>query len=166
MDSEYNYQQVERFFEEHVRWFFEDMTIYDTFANNHPVVSGIAIGHLVSTREHMKCIISTNLCAQTHLHNLLTLTFGCTDYRVMADELPSFDGSPPRNVAVVMIHDNIIADGEASSGKSAKVKACLEANELLRGVAPSFYRMQYHCDCETLKGDKGKMQLADIGTSI
>lgn len=38
VDSEYNYGEVERFFEAHIRWFFEDMSIYDTFANNHPTV--------------------------------------------------------------------------------------------------------------------------------
>lgn len=38
VDSEYDYGEVERFFDRHVRWFFEDMKIYDTFANNHPTV--------------------------------------------------------------------------------------------------------------------------------
>lgn len=38
VDSEYNYGEVERFFDQHVKWFFEDMKIYDTFANNHPTV--------------------------------------------------------------------------------------------------------------------------------
>lgn len=38
VDSEFNFPEVERFFDEHVRWFFEDMSIYDTFANNHPTV--------------------------------------------------------------------------------------------------------------------------------
>lgn len=38
VDSEYNYAEVERFFDQHVKWFFEDMKIYDTFANNHPTV--------------------------------------------------------------------------------------------------------------------------------
>ena len=38
VDSEFNFAEVERFFDQHVRWFFEDMTIYDTFANNHPTV--------------------------------------------------------------------------------------------------------------------------------
>lgn len=39
VDSEYDYKEVERFFEVHIRWFFEDMSIYDSFANNHPTVS-------------------------------------------------------------------------------------------------------------------------------
>lgn len=39
VDSEFNYGEVERFFNEHIKWFFEDMSIYDTYANNHPTVN-------------------------------------------------------------------------------------------------------------------------------
>ncbi len=39
VDSEFEFKVVERFFDDHIRWFFEDMSTYDTFANNHPVVS-------------------------------------------------------------------------------------------------------------------------------
>ena len=39
VDSEFNYKEIERFFDAHVRWYFEDMSIYDTFANCHPTVS-------------------------------------------------------------------------------------------------------------------------------
>ncbi len=39
VDSEFKYGEVERFFNEHIKWFFEDMNIYDTYANNHPTVS-------------------------------------------------------------------------------------------------------------------------------
>lgn len=38
VDSEFDYSEVERFFKMHIEWFFEDMSIYDTFANNHPTV--------------------------------------------------------------------------------------------------------------------------------
>ena len=84
----------------------------------------------------------------------------------MADELPSLDGSLPRNVAVVMIHDEIIAEGEASSSKNAKVKASLKANEILQGITASEYRERYRCDCATLKLGKEELKLADIGTNI
>ena len=39
VDSEFDFKEVERFFDAHIRWYFEDMSIYDTFANNHPTVS-------------------------------------------------------------------------------------------------------------------------------
>ena len=66
----------------------------------------------------------------------------------MADEIPSVDGLPPRNVAAVIIHDIVIAHGTASSSKNAKVKACLAANDLLRDLPIEIYREDYSCDCE------------------
>ena len=42
VDSEFDFQEVERFFEAQIQWFFEDMNIYDTFANNHPTVSQLS----------------------------------------------------------------------------------------------------------------------------
>ena len=47
-----------------------------------------------------------------------------------------------------MIHDHIIAEGQASSGKNAKVKASQNTLKLLQGIAPFEYRMQYQCNCE------------------
>ena len=84
----------------------------------------------------------------------------------MANELPSLDGSPPRNVAIVMIHDEIIAEGEASSGKNAKVKASQAALDQLRGVVPYEYRMQYRCDCETGKAKEEDVLGEAVGSAI
>lgn len=39
IDSDFDYNEVQRFFDMHIQPYFEDMSIYDTFANNHPVVS-------------------------------------------------------------------------------------------------------------------------------
>ena len=39
VDSKFGYAEVQKFFDSHIKWFFEDMSVYDTFANNHPMVS-------------------------------------------------------------------------------------------------------------------------------
>ena len=78
----------------------------------------------------------------------------------MADELPSIDGSPPRNVAAVIIHNKVIAEGSASSSKNAKVKAALRANAMLDGMDKEQYQRDYCCDCET---GKTKQQNGDTG---
>lgn len=38
IDSDFNYGEVQKFFDMHIKPYFEDMTIYDSFANNHPMV--------------------------------------------------------------------------------------------------------------------------------
>lgn len=76
----------------------------------------------------------------------------------MSDELPSMiEGAAPRIIAVVMIHDRIIAEGTASSSKYAKLKASQNALEMLSGLAPFEYRMQYRCDCSETKTEDGEV---------
>ena len=141
VDSEFNYHEVERFFEQHMKWFFEDMSIYDSYASSHPTVSA-----------HFQPSVKAKLTGQqTHLSTLLTLSFNCNHFRILSDELPSLDGTTVRVVAVVMIHNQIIAEGLASSGKNAKIKASSNALGILRGLAPFEYRSQYRCNCEELK---------------
>lgn len=122
IDSDFNYGEVQRFFHEHVQWYFEDMTVYDTFANNHPC---------------------------THLHNMLQTTFGCMDYRLMAKELPSVDGMERKDVvAVVMIHDQVMASSAGKSGRYARLRVANKALEKLDGLAPFDFRARYRCDCK------------------
>ena len=52
------------------------------------------------------------------------------------------------SIAALMVHDEIVADGQASSGKNAKVKASSNALKQLQGLAPFEYRIKYHCNCD------------------
>lgn len=38
VDSGFNFEVIEKFFRDHIKPFFEDMAIYDSFANKHPTV--------------------------------------------------------------------------------------------------------------------------------
>lgn len=121
IDSDFDYGQVQRFFQQHVQWYFEDMSVYDTFANNHPC---------------------------THLHQRLQTGFGCIDYRLMAKELPGVDGLESRDVvAVVMIHDRIVASAGGKSGRYARLRVANRALEALDGLAPFEFRSKFLCDC-------------------
>ncbi|KAI9826040.1 MAG: Dicer-like protein 1 [Thelocarpon impressellum] len=122
VDSEFDYKQVERFFEEHIKVFFADMTIYDTFANSHPT---------------------------TWLNNILTTNLGCTNFRILAEEIPALDAAlAPQILAAVMVHDDIIAEGRAASDRHARIKASEAALDVLKGLSPAEFRRQYGCDCK------------------
>ena len=128
IDSDFDYSQVQRFFDMHVRWYFEDTSIYDSFANNHPC---------------------------THLYNLLQTSFGCEDYRLMAKEVPSFGGREVEGydvVAVVMIHGQIIAHSTGKSGRYARLRVANAAIEVLDGLTPAEFRRRFGCTCNAQEG--------------
>jgi endoribonuclease Dicer len=79
----------------------------------------------------------------------MSMTFGCTNYRLMASEIPSIvPGGAPTSIAALMVHDEIIAEGQASSSKNAKVKASSNAVKMLGNMMPIEYRMLYGCSCD------------------
>jgi endoribonuclease Dicer len=61
--------------------------------------------------------------------------------------VPSVDGTPARVLAAVIVHNEVVAKGVASSGRNAKVKASEKALTLLEGLAAFEFRKQYSCDC-------------------
>lgn len=69
----------------------------------------------------------------------------------MAHELPArpaFSTSAEgKVVAVVMIHDEILADAEASSGKNARVRVSEKAVRLLEGMSVADFRKRFKCSC-------------------
>lgn len=128
IDSDFDYNVVHEFFNTHMRWYFEDMSIYDTFANAHPC---------------------------TRLHNLMQTTYGCQDYRLMCKEIPAVNIMETERkdvVAVVMIHDEIIAHSKGKSGRYAQVRAANNAMEVLDGLAPFEFRSKFGCGCHPVNG--------------
>jgi endoribonuclease Dicer len=120
VDSEYNYSLVEQFFDMHIKWYFKDMTIYDTYANKHPT---------------------------TFLTNFLQVNMGCMDFATPSKQLPSIDGSKPTCVTMVIIHDKVIIDAQAESTRYASVAAARKAIALLQGLPLSEFREKYGCNC-------------------
>ncbi|KAG9246054.1 ribonuclease III domain-containing protein [Calycina marina] len=120
VDSEYDYSQVQRFFDEHVKWYFRDMSVYDSFANKHPT---------------------------TFLTKFLQVQMGCMDWNMHCQEKKSIDGSKPEVVCVVMIHSKVVSDHTAESTRYAKVNAAKKAVELLKGLPLPEFREKYNCDC-------------------
>lgn len=130
VDSSYAYTEVERFFTQHIRPYFEDMALYDTYANKHPV---------------------------TFLSNLLSVRMGCEQWKLFARQLADIgDGMPPQIVATVMIHNRVIADHLGSSARYAKTTAAKKALDLLVNIPLPEFRKCYGCDC---KGEGGQEEV-------
>ncbi|EWC48641.1 hypothetical protein DRE_01863 [Drechslerella stenobrocha 248] len=101
VDSGFDYSVVTKFFKDHIRPFFDDMSIFDTFAGNHPV---------------------------THLTTRMAES-GCTDFRIFSKEYKDRDSSYV--LSVVMFHNIVLADGKASSAKNSRTNAAKHALEKL-----------------------------------
>lgn len=139
VDSEYDYREVERFFDKHIRWYFNDMSVYDTFANKHPT---------------------------TFLTNFLQVNMGCMDWSVAAREIPSIDGSKSSVMAVVIVHSHVVADDKAESSRYAKVRAARKAMELLQGLPLPEFRSKYNCNCRIEELEELEAEKDMHGTAI
>jgi endoribonuclease Dicer len=138
IDCGFSFEPIQRFFEMHIKPFFVDMRIYDTFANNHPVIQ---------------------------IYNVLTVNFGCRDFAVLADELPSGDvKAAPKVVAGLIIHNRVVAFSTGSSSRYAKLRACHKGLESLEGVFRPDYRRLYGCTCKA--DDEEVPEISGIGTAI
>lgn len=80
-----------------------------------------------------------------------------------AGELPVVDGTPATVLAAVLVHDAVIGEGTASSGRYAKIKASGKALSVLEEMSPSEFREQYHCNCRETNNNANEM---DTGTAI
>jgi endoribonuclease Dicer len=130
VDSEYNYAEVERFFQLHIQPYFEDMSIHDQYANRHPI----------------------NL-----LNKLLTISMGCSNWGVYAEQRPDIgDGMPPEICAAVVVHDRVVADHRGVNRKEAKAAAAQKACQNLQGMPPPEFRVEYGCDCNLTMDEKAE----------
>lgn len=138
VDSVFNYSEVQRFFDGHIKPYFEDMTLYDTFASKHPT---------------------------TRLANRLGKELGCREFYVMNQEIPPLPGQEKQQCAAVMIHCKVVAHSVGQSSRYAKERASAKAYKQIEGLAWHEYRERYGCDCKSDEND-GQCEELDIGTAI
>ncbi len=83
----------------------------------------------------------------------------------MASSIPNAAGTEiEHQVAVVMIHGEVIASATAANSKNAKVKASEKALEKLRGLAPFEFRPKFGCGCT--EGDVQGAKIGETGAAI
>ncbi|KAH8705121.1 putative RNA helicase/RNAse III [Talaromyces proteolyticus] len=127
VDSEFDFGVIEAFYKKHIKPFFEDMALYDTFANKHPV---------------------------TFLHNKLSIEFGCIEFSLKAGEIPAVDGAPVIILAAVFVHDEVLAEAKGSSVRGAKMKASQAGLDKLEGLSLDKFRELYRCKCPKATSSK------------
>ncbi|EFQ33220.1 RNase3 domain-containing protein [Colletotrichum graminicola M1.001] len=143
VDSGYDYGQVRGFFDAHIRPFFTDMALYDSFASRHPV---------------------------TNLTRILQDDLGCQEWRLMVSEVaPSVEEGGAAAITGshvlcgVILHGQIHFHAAAASGRYAKVAAAKRAVEKLENMDVGAFRKEYGCDCDAQGGEN---TIGDHGTAV
>ncbi|KAM3069604.1 Dicer-like protein 1 [Clarireedia jacksonii] len=121
VDSEYDFSQVEKFFDMHIKWYFRDMSIFDTYANKHPT---------------------------TFLTSLLQKNMGCQDWASVSKELPGEDGRKNVIWCGIIVHGQVVAAYQAESMRYAKIGVARKALAELDGIAVREFREKFGCACK------------------
>ncbi|EFY96289.2 dsRNA-specific ribonuclease [Metarhizium robertsii] len=125
-DSKYDYNSVRNFFTKFIAPYFQDMTLYDTYAGGHPV---------------------------TQLTKLMQDTFCCRSWRLCVSPVPcgSDTGASAITdsnvVCALMIHKKKTFHSIRGSGKDAKIAVAAAALKQMRDLAGDAFRRMTGCDC-------------------
>ncbi|KAI0204785.1 hypothetical protein F4808DRAFT_474130 [Astrocystis sublimbata] len=123
VDSEYNFNEVQRFFDTNFLPYFENMELYDTYANNHPV---------------------------TLLSYTLATEFHCTKWRIMCSETDDEERgfAATKVVAAVMIHGVVRESAYSDSSRYAKMRASQKLLKEMKEMSMEEFKTSYRCDCK------------------
>ncbi|KAK4231362.1 hypothetical protein QBC38DRAFT_466583 [Podospora fimiseda] len=152
IDSEYDFNTVKQFFSQHVKPFFEDMRLYDTFANKHPV---------------------------TLLTSVIRSRFRCEEWRLLTREIEleedglfvggMGEGKVPQVVCAVRVHGQTLAHAVAQSSRYAKIAAAKKGLLVLAEMNAEDFKRAYGCGCvvEEVEEEEEEKQVEKIhGTAI
>jgi endoribonuclease Dicer len=132
VDSEFDYNVAVTFFNKYMLPFFEDMHIYDSYANQHPT---------------------------TFLSNRMR-ELRCERFTIKNAELPYDRTDPdakPVILAAVIVHGNILAYGEGEQSKYARIAAAKQALEKLDNMTPDVF-MRDWCFCDKIREEVEKIR--------
>ncbi|KAK8042544.1 dicer-like protein 1 protein [Apiospora phragmitis] len=123
VDSDFSYAQVRDFFEREVRPYFEDMQIYDTYANKQPA---------------------------TALENKVKHDFGCDQLLVLPLRGDDEDGGLGEAGFEygVTVHSRVVTTATAASLRYAKVAAAKKAMVCLQELDLAQFRKKFLCNCK------------------
>lgn len=143
VDSNFAFRPIEEFFNTHVRPHFEDIALYDGFANKHP----------------------TSLIYKT-----INGEYGCRRFRVEVRNMQGVkfeDGEEETALvleegtevmATVFVHSSPLGFSQGASARYAKVRACTKALRELEGMGRGEFRVKYGCRC----GEVGSEEVVGV----
>ncbi|GAP82698.2 putative RNase3 domain-containing protein [Rosellinia necatrix] len=122
VDSGFNFEEVQRFFDTHIIQYFENIHLYDTYAANHPV---------------------------TLLSNMLATGFHCTKWRIMSSETDDEDREfgATKVAAGVMIHGAVRESVFAGDSRSAKQKVAQKFLYRVKSMTIGEFKQAFGCGC-------------------
>ncbi|KAK2616336.1 Dicer-like protein 1 [Conoideocrella luteorostrata] len=126
VDSEYDYDVVRKFFDKFITPFFQDITLYDTYAAGHPV---------------------------TVLTKRMQDVFNCHSWRLCVSVVPSACEAGAAAitgenvVCACMVHGNAVAHDIREGGRDAKVNVATKVLRLVQDMDKAAFRAQMGCDC-------------------
>lgn len=98
------------------------------------------------------------------MYKLLSETFGCHNFRLMANELEADNVNPAMALAALIVHNEMLASGQAQSARYAKIKASLNAWDMFKNLSPAEFKKKYGCDCKAT-GESNEMDEV-VGTVL
>ncbi|KAH0834480.1 Dicer-like protein 1 [Fonsecaea pedrosoi] len=147
VDSGFDYREIENFFEKHVKWFFEDIEAYDTFANRHPTT-------------YVRCLVDQKFqCRKSSLVVQESPVEPTTDALLRDkkqgddpdDTLRGPNGEEAVSGVVMhaawIVHRNVVAVAKGRGAKYVRVRASQRALKELGTLTGDEFRRRWNCDC-------------------
>ncbi|KAL6244157.1 Dicer-like protein 1 [Rhinocladiella similis] len=148
LDSNFNFREIELFFEKHVKWFFENIETYDNFAGRHPTTNLFKL-----LRQDFRCRDSS----PTTIEEITpTMTRG------NRDEDDDDDGAGDQSVGGVtahvawIVHGRVVSVCKGHGFKYAKLRASRSALKILGKLSVDEFRQIWGCDCASKSASNRK----------
>lgn len=144
IDSNFDFCEIEKFFEKHVKPFFEDIEAYDTFANRHPTTH---LSRLLHEEFH---------CQKTTWETLPQVETSVHSSDVTRDDGAQGDEAVAGVTVHVgwVIHGTVICSSKGTSVGYAKTRASKAALTKLEPLTVEEFRASYGCDCTTKRSKR------------
>ena len=129
IDSDFDYNRVQQFFNAHILPFFADLSIYDDFAKNQSI---------------------------TRMQHTISKIYGCQVYQLLCEQVDSnVIGGKSKFMAGIMVHKTLVASVVGESKRYPRERESKKAIEELAGLTVKEFRDRFECDCKTVEEEGG-----------